>query len=83
MNELDDDSLRAQALAAVQRLDALGLNRGSTGNLSLRCARAGRAGMLITPTGMGADELQPQHMVWMGEDGSVQGTRSAPHTATM
>ena len=61
------------ALAALRRLDVLGLNRGSTGNLSLRCAREGREGMLITPTGMGADELQPAQMVWMGWDGSVQG----------
>ena len=32
-----DAELRDQAVAAVRRLDALGLNRGSTGNLSLRC----------------------------------------------
>lgn len=67
MNELDDDSLRAQALAAVQRLDALGLNRGSTGNLSVRR----RDGCLITPTGMGADDMKAQDFVWVGEDGST------------
>jgi hypothetical protein len=37
----------------IGKLDALGLNRGSTGNLSLRCARDGVDGMLITPTGIG------------------------------
>ena len=68
-----EDTLRAQAVAAVRRLDALGLNRGSTGNLSLRCARDGSPGLLITPTGMGADELQPQDMVWLGDDGRVEG----------
>jgi len=67
MNELDEDSLRAQALAAVQRLDALGLNRGSTGNLSVRW----RDGCLITPTGMGADDMKAQDFVWVGEDGST------------
>lgn len=68
MNELDDDdSLRAQALAAVQRLDALGLNRGSTGNLSVRRGD----GCLITPTGMGADDMKAQDFVWVGEDGST------------
>jgi L-fuculose-phosphate aldolase len=58
--------LRAQAAAAVHRLDALGLNRGSTGNLSVRW----RDGCLITPTGMEASELQAQDLVWLGEDGS-------------
>lgn len=64
---------RDAAVQAVRRLDARGLNRGSTGNLSLRCARKGRPGMLITPTGMGAGELRAQDMVWVGEDGSVEG----------
>jgi len=68
-----ETQLRDAAVQAVRRLDALGLNRGSTGNLSLRCDREGRGGMLITPTGMGADDLQPQDMVWVGEDGSVAG----------
>jgi L-fuculose-phosphate aldolase len=61
--------IRAEAVAAVQRMDALGMNRGSTGNLSVRAG----AGMLITPTGMGADELRPQDLVWCGWDGSVRG----------
>ncbi len=69
----DDTRLRDSAVQAVRRLDALGMNRGSTGNLSLRCAHDGRPGMLITPTGMGADDLRPQDMVWVGEDGSVAG----------
>jgi L-fuculose-phosphate aldolase len=69
----DESTLREQALQAVRKLDALGLNRGSTGNLSLRCARQGVHGMLITPTGMGADDLRAQDMVWVGFDGTVQG----------
>jgi L-fuculose-phosphate aldolase len=64
-----DATLRDSAVAAVRRLDALGMNRGSTGNVSLRCGE----GMLITPTGMGADDLRPQDMVWRGWDGSLRG----------
>ncbi len=56
---------RQQVVAAVQRLDALGMNRGSTGNVSVREGQ----GMLITPTGMGADDLRPQDLVWCGWDG--------------
>ncbi len=41
MND-DDTTLREQAVHGHAPLDALGLNRGSTGNLSLRCARQGR-----------------------------------------
>jgi L-fuculose-phosphate aldolase len=49
----DERELRDGLLAALRRLDERGLNRGSTGNLSLRHGN----GMLITPTGMGADDL--------------------------
>jgi len=65
----DDTSLRDDAVAAVRRLDALGMNRGSTGNVSQRQDD----GMLITPTGMGADDLRPQDMVWVGWDGTRRG----------
>ncbi|MDH4059187.1 MAG: class II aldolase/adducin family protein [Aquincola sp.] len=68
MSEIDTTPLREQAVAAVRRLDALGMNRGSTGNLSLRFAHEGEGGMMITPTGMGADDLRPQDMVWLGFD---------------
>ena len=63
------DALRDSAVAAVRRLDALGMNRGSTGNVSLRHEQ----GMLITPTGMGADDLRAQDMVWRGWDGTLRG----------
>ncbi len=65
--------LRREAVAAVRRLDALGLNRGSTGNLSLRCPRDDVDGMLITPTGMGGEGLRAADLVWVGDDGSVDG----------
>ena len=65
---MNDAEQRQAVIAAVQRLDALGMNRGSTGNVS---ARSGE-GMLITPTGMGA-EVRPQDLVWMGWDGTVRG----------
>ena len=64
----NDTQQRQSIVAAVQRLDALGMNRGSTGNVS---ARSGQ-GMLITPTGMGA-EVQPQDLVWVGWDGTLLG----------
>jgi L-fuculose-phosphate aldolase len=65
----DESSLRQQLIAALQRLDTLGLNRGSTGNLSHRLGD----GMLITPTGMGAADCGPDDLVWLGFDGTLRG----------
>jgi L-fuculose-phosphate aldolase len=66
---LDETGLRQALLAALRRLDAQGLNRGSTGNISHRWGE----GMLITPTGMGADDLDVDDLVWLGWDGTLRG----------
>ncbi|HET9823226.1 MAG TPA: class II aldolase/adducin family protein [Burkholderiaceae bacterium] len=66
---MNEEQVRVALVEAVRRLDAQGLNRGSTGNLSLRWGE----GMLITPTGMGAHDLQPQDLVWLGWDGTQRG----------
>ncbi len=71
-----DAELRAQAVAAVRRLDALGLNRGSTGNLSLRAGRGD--GCWITPTGMAAEETGSDDLVRLAADGTVLQGRWAP-----
>jgi L-fuculose-phosphate aldolase len=69
-NDLDGEhALREGIVAAMRRLDALGLNRGSTGNVSNRLGD----GMLITPTGMGADDVRPQDLVWRGDDNTLRG----------
>jgi L-fuculose-phosphate aldolase len=65
----DEKALRKMAVAAVRKLDAVGMNRGSTGNLSLRRGD----GMLITPTGMGAEDLRAQDLVWLGHDDTLIG----------
>jgi L-fuculose-phosphate aldolase len=68
---IDDRALREQLVATVQRLDALGLNRGSTGNVSVR--GSGGDGFWITATGIGADGITPAHAVWIGDDGGLRG----------
>ena len=73
---LPERALRASLVATVKRLDALGLNRGSTGNVSVRVGNANsdaKGGFWITPTGMGAHELSADDLVWMGADGQVLG----------
>jgi L-fuculose-phosphate aldolase len=64
----DEPALREAVVQAVRHLDALGLNRGSTGNASVRHGE----GMLITPTGMGA-EVQPADLCWVGWGGERRG----------
>jgi L-fuculose-phosphate aldolase len=75
---LPDRALRVSLVAAVKRLDALGLNRGSTGNASVRGGprrvRAGEGvGFWITPTGMGTADLTADDLVWLGDDGRELG----------
>lgn len=69
----DDGDPREAVVAAVARLDALGLNRGSTGNVSARGRQGGAPGCWITPTGMGAAGLEADDLVWLGDDGTVAG----------
>lgn len=66
MNEAD---LRDAMLAALRQLDERGLNRGSSGNLSHRWGE----GLLITPTGLGAGDIAPEDLVWLGFDGTRRG----------
>jgi L-fuculose-phosphate aldolase len=65
-------ALRAEIVACARALDAGGLNRGSSGNLS---ARDGDA-MLITPSGIPAQALEPgliARMLLDREDGHWEG----------
>lgn len=48
-----------------------GLNRGASGNLSVRCGN----GFLITPSGMAPTEQTPDDIVWMDFDGNARGSR--------
>lgn len=74
---MTDDTLLDLALAALRRLDALGLNRGSTGNLSVRSPAGG---FWITPTGMPPEELAAGDFVKLADDGGVEQGAWAPST---
>ena len=60
---------RAAIVAAYRELDRLGYVTGSAGNLSVRT----EAGMLITPTGIGAPQLSLAEVVPLTLDGVVTG----------
>lgn len=69
MNAITDD-LAAKVLATARAMNACGINRGSAGNVSVRCA----GGFLITPTGMAYAACNAADMVKVGVDGTPADT---------
>ncbi|MCL4698109.1 MAG: class II aldolase/adducin family protein [Burkholderiaceae bacterium] len=61
-------------VAALAQLDARGMNRGSTGNLSHRAGDG--QGCWITPTGMGAADTGADDLVWLALDGGTAQRRA-------
>jgi L-fuculose-phosphate aldolase len=68
-------ALKSELVAVVRRLEALGLNRGTTGNVS---ARSAAGGFWITPTGMDVAALSPGRLVRVGDGGQVLSGRWQP-----
>jgi L-fuculose-phosphate aldolase len=58
---MNENQLRGELARVAKKLDAQGLNRGSSGNLSVRH----EGGMLITPSGMGAEGLNAEDLVFV------------------
>ena len=59
---------RENLLSITQKLAQLGLNKGTSGNASVRC----NGGFLVTPSGMAVDDITPSNMVQMRFDGSFE-----------
>lgn len=63
--------LRQQLIETALAMNASGLNKGASGNLSARYGE----GFLITPSGMDYAGLSIYDIVWMDFDGRTQGAR--------
>jgi L-fuculose-phosphate aldolase len=61
----DGPELRAEIIATARRMNASGINVNKAGNVSVRCQRGARAGLLITPTGVPYDRLEPDDLVFL------------------
>jgi L-fuculose-phosphate aldolase len=59
--------MATRVLATARAMNASGINRGSAGNVSARCA----GGFIITPTGMAYDDCTAADMVKVGADGTA------------
>ena len=68
------DGLAATVLATARAMNASGINRGSAGNVSARCA-PGDGSFLVTPTGMAYAACAADDMVKVGADGKASGRR--------
>ena len=63
--------LATRVLATTRAMNACGINRGSAGNVSVRC----EGGFIITPTGMAYDDCTAADMAKVGADGTARGPR--------
>lgn len=62
---------REQLLTISQKLVQHGLNKGTSGNASVRLNERG-GGFFVTPSGMSIDEMTPESMVHMQFDGDFE-----------
>jgi len=60
-------ALRRQIVDTCRRMNALGVNQGTSGNVSARI----RGGLLITPSGVPYDAMTPEGIVALAPDGTV------------
>lgn len=64
---------REQLLSVSQQLSCLGLNLGTSGNVSVRVNNeVGQAGFLITPSGVAVESMTSADMVWMDFAGNAE-----------
>lgn len=71
MTDLANLTERRAIIDACLAMNRLGVNQGSSGNLSMRIAD----GFLVTPTSLPYDEMAPEDIVAMGFDGFYVGAR--------
>ena len=64
--------LRKDIIATALQMNALGINRGKSGNVSARW----KNGFLVTPSGLPYEETKPADMVFIGSDGAASGKRA-------
>jgi len=64
--------MRRRVIETAQALNALHLNRGKAGNVSVRAGDA----FLVTPSGMAYDALAADDIVAIAADGAVEGART-------
>ena len=72
---MKERDLRIAIIATARAMNAAGINRGMSGNVSARVRTDALDGFLVTPTGMPYETTTPDDIVAMTLDGEVCGTR--------
>jgi L-fuculose-phosphate aldolase len=62
----DESEMRQSIIDACRRMNELGINQGTSGNISVRH----QDGMLITPSSVPYHDMRPEQIVFMQFDGS-------------
>jgi len=65
----EERALRTELIEACRSMNALGINKGTAGNISVRHGD----GFLISPTGIPYKDLLPEHVVAMNWDATYAG----------
>ena len=68
MNEAEIE-LRKEIIRTGIRMNELGINQGTSGNISVRW----QEGILLTPTGIPYEELNPEDICYQNWEGEVEG----------
>ncbi len=68
-------ALREEIIATCRRLGALGLNQGTSGNVSVRLSDVAADGFLLTPTSLDYESMRAADIVHVLPDGTCNGER--------
>ena len=72
----DSTELRRAVIDTARAMNEAGVNVNKAGNVSVRCARGKQVGVLITPTALRYEKLQPTDLVFLRlADGAPSGGR--------
>jgi L-fuculose-phosphate aldolase len=71
----EDRSLREAVIATALAMNAAGINRGKSGNVSARLRDGTFDGFLVTPSGLSYDETAPEDIVAVTPAGEAHGRR--------
>lgn len=66
---VNEDALRQGLVTVMREMDTSGLNHGTAGNASVRIGEH----FLVTPSGIPAPQLAPEHMVKIDRSGAYSG----------
>lgn len=69
MAKTEERTLRREMAETCRRMNASGINQGTSGNLSVRCGDE----FLITPSSLPYDAMKPDDIMKMAFDGSYEG----------